>query len=49
MRGLPAWLWILLVVAAVGTTFYCDGGANRPTHEGAVATVEALDFVYPSA
>jgi serine/threonine-protein kinase PknK len=31
-------------VAAVGTTVYCIGGANRPTHEGAVATVEALDF-----
>jgi serine/threonine-protein kinase PknK len=23
---------------------YCIGGANRPTHEGPVATVEALDF-----
>lgn len=32
------------VVAAVGSTLYCVGGANRPTHEGAVATVEALDF-----
>jgi len=32
------------VVAAVGDTVYCIGGANRPTHEGAVATVEALDF-----
>jgi N-acetylneuraminic acid mutarotase len=32
------------VVAAVGDTGYCIGGANRPTHEGAVATVEALDF-----
>jgi serine/threonine protein kinase/N-acetylneuraminic acid mutarotase len=32
------------VVAVVGTTLYCIGGANRPTHEGAVATVEALDF-----
>jgi serine/threonine protein kinase/N-acetylneuraminic acid mutarotase len=32
------------VVAAVGNTVYCIGGANRPTHEGAVATVEALDF-----
>jgi len=32
------------VVAAVGSTVYCIGGANRPTHEGAVATVEALDF-----
>jgi serine/threonine protein kinase/N-acetylneuraminic acid mutarotase len=33
------------VVAAVGNTVYCIGGANRPTHEGPVATVEALDFV----
>lgn len=32
------------VVAAVGGTIYCIGGADRPTHEGAVATVEALDF-----
>jgi serine/threonine protein kinase/N-acetylneuraminic acid mutarotase len=32
------------VVAAVGDTVYVIGGANRPTHEGAVATVEALDF-----
>ncbi|OBG29123.1 serine/threonine-protein kinase [Mycobacterium sp. 852002-51057_SCH5723018] len=32
------------VVAAVGRTVYCIGGANRPTHEGAVATVETLDF-----
>jgi serine/threonine protein kinase/N-acetylneuraminic acid mutarotase len=32
------------VVAAVGNTVYCIGGANRPTHEGATATVEALDF-----
>jgi serine/threonine-protein kinase PknK len=32
------------VVAAVGSTVYCIGGANRPTHEGAVATIEALDF-----
>jgi serine/threonine protein kinase/N-acetylneuraminic acid mutarotase len=32
------------VVAAVGSTVYCIGGADRPTHEGAVATVEALDF-----
>ena len=31
-------------VAAVGDTVYCIGGANRPTHEGAVATIEALDF-----
>ena len=23
---------------------YAIGGANRPTHEGAIATVEALDF-----
>ncbi|HWY01612.1 MAG TPA: kelch repeat-containing protein [Mycobacterium sp.] len=32
-------------VATVGNTMYCIGGANRPTHEGPVATVEALDFV----
>ncbi|RZT18339.1 serine/threonine protein kinase [Mycobacterium sp. BK558] len=31
-------------VAAVGSTVYCIGGADRPTHEGPVATVEALDF-----
>ncbi|WP_237570878.1 serine/threonine-protein kinase [Mycolicibacterium lacusdiani] len=31
-------------VAAVGNTVYVFGGANRPTHEGAVGTVEALDF-----
>jgi N-acetylneuraminic acid mutarotase len=31
-------------VASVGDTVYVIGGANRPTHEGAVATVEALDF-----
>jgi serine/threonine protein kinase/N-acetylneuraminic acid mutarotase len=34
-----------VVVAAVGNTVYCIDGANRPTHEGAVATIEALDFV----
>jgi serine/threonine-protein kinase PknK len=32
------------VVAAVGNTVYAIGGANRPTHEGPIATVEALDF-----
>ncbi|TFV61200.1 protein kinase [Mycobacterium sp. PS03-16] len=32
------------VVAAVGSTVYCIGGADRPTHEGPVAIVEALDF-----
>lgn len=32
------------VVATVGNTVYCIGGADRPTHEGPVATVEALDF-----
>jgi N-acetylneuraminic acid mutarotase len=32
------------VVAAVGSTVYVIGGADRPTHESAVATVEALDF-----
>jgi serine/threonine protein kinase/N-acetylneuraminic acid mutarotase len=31
-------------VAAVGATVYSIGGANRPAHEGAVATIEALDF-----
>lgn len=33
------------VVAAVGNTVYVIGGANRPTHEGPIATVEALDFM----
>jgi serine/threonine-protein kinase PknK len=32
------------VVATVGNTVYAIGGANRPTHEGPIATVEALDF-----
>ena len=32
------------VVATVGDTVYVIGGANRPTHEGPIATVEALDF-----
>ncbi|SOX56270.1 protein kinase, partial [Mycobacterium ahvazicum] len=32
------------VVATVGNTVYVIGGANRPSHEGPVATVEALDF-----
>lgn len=32
------------VVATVGSAVYCIGGANRPTHEGAVASVEVLDF-----
>jgi serine/threonine protein kinase/N-acetylneuraminic acid mutarotase len=32
------------VVATVGNTVYCIGGANRPTHEGPIATVEALNF-----
>lgn len=31
-------------VAAVGHTIYVIGGANRPSHEGGTATVEALDF-----
>jgi serine/threonine protein kinase/N-acetylneuraminic acid mutarotase len=31
-------------VAAVGSTVYVIGGADRPTHEGPVASVEALDF-----
>jgi N-acetylneuraminic acid mutarotase len=32
-------------VAAVGSTVYVIGGADRPTHEGPVATVEALDVI----
>jgi N-acetylneuraminic acid mutarotase len=32
------------VVATVGDTVYVIGGADRPTHEGPVAVVEALDF-----
>jgi serine/threonine-protein kinase PknK len=28
----------------VGNTVYCIGGADRPTHEGTIATAEALDF-----
>jgi serine/threonine protein kinase len=32
------------VVATVGNTVYVIGGASRPTHEGPIATVEALDF-----
>src|SRR4029453_7405330 len=32
------------VGAAVGSAVYCIGGADRPSHEGAIATVEALDF-----
>ena len=31
-------------VAAVNQTVYCIGGADRPSHEGPIATVEALDF-----
>ena len=31
-------------VATVGNTVYCIGGANRPTREGPLAAVEALDF-----
>jgi serine/threonine protein kinase/N-acetylneuraminic acid mutarotase len=33
------------VVATVGNTIYVIGGANRPTHEGPIATIEALDFM----
>jgi len=33
------------VVATVGNTVYCLAGANRPTHEGPISTVEALDFM----
>ena len=32
------------VVAAVNQTVYCIGGADRPSHEGPIANVEALDF-----
>lgn len=32
------------VVTAVDSAVYCIGGADRPSHEGAIATVEALDF-----
>jgi N-acetylneuraminic acid mutarotase len=32
------------VVATVGNTVYVIGGANRPSHEGGISTVEALDF-----
>jgi serine/threonine protein kinase/N-acetylneuraminic acid mutarotase len=32
------------VVAAVDSTLYCIGGADRPSHEGPIATVEALAF-----
>jgi serine/threonine-protein kinase PknK len=32
------------VVATVGNMVYAIGGANRPTHEGPIAMVEALDF-----
>jgi serine/threonine-protein kinase PknK len=33
------------VVATVGNTVYVIGGANRPSHIGPIATVEALDFM----
>jgi N-acetylneuraminic acid mutarotase len=32
------------VVAGVGSTVYCIGGADRPSHEGPIDSVEALDF-----
>jgi serine/threonine-protein kinase PknK len=32
------------VVATVGNTIFVIGGANRPTHEGPITTIEALDF-----
>jgi N-acetylneuraminic acid mutarotase len=32
------------VVATVRNTVYVIGGANRPSHEGGISTVEALDF-----
>jgi serine/threonine-protein kinase PknK len=31
-------------VAAVGQAVYCIGGADRPSHEGPIASVEVLDF-----
>jgi serine/threonine protein kinase/N-acetylneuraminic acid mutarotase len=31
-------------VVADGSAVYCIGGADRPTHEGPVPTIEALDF-----
>jgi serine/threonine protein kinase/N-acetylneuraminic acid mutarotase len=33
------------VVAADGSAVYCIGGADRPSHEGAIATVEELEFI----
>jgi serine/threonine-protein kinase PknK len=30
-------------VATVGNTVYAIGGVKRPTHEGPIATVDALD------
>ena len=32
------------IIAAVGNSIFAIGGANRPTHEGPVATIEVLDF-----
>jgi serine/threonine-protein kinase PknK len=32
-------------VATVGNTVYVIGGANRPSHQGGTATVEALDYM----
>jgi N-acetylneuraminic acid mutarotase len=32
------------LVAAVDSALYCIGGADRPSHEGPIATVEALNF-----
>jgi N-acetylneuraminic acid mutarotase len=32
------------VVATVGNTMYVIGGANRPSHDGGISTVEGLDF-----
>ena len=32
------------VVAIVGDTVYCIDGANQPARQGALATIEALDF-----
>jgi hypothetical protein len=32
------------VVAAVDSAVYVIGGADRPSHEGPIATAEALDF-----
>ncbi|KLO25352.1 hypothetical protein, partial [Mycobacterium haemophilum] len=35
---------VVIIGGATGNTVYCIDGANRPTHQGPIATVEALDF-----